>query len=90
MLLESIIATQLMRGSVEKFNEEKKESGNGVIAWMFLISVIVYLIAALVLLVRVIMKAFACSVSDGAAALFVPSLYAMWVYGGTIPMVCGN
>lgn len=92
MILESIIAKNLLQKETEKFSEDKKDVGAGVmwLGLLYLIAIFIYVIALLILWIRVVMKAFTCSTRDGLMSVFTPSLYALYVFADTITLTCAK
>lgn len=91
MLLESIIAKNLLQKETEKFSEDKKDFGG--VMWLgvlYLVAIFIYVIALLILWIRVVVKAFSCSTRDGMLSVLTPSLYAMYVFADTITLTCAK
>lgn len=91
MILETIIAKNLVKRETEKFQDADEQSA---LSWwaavVYLICIIVYILAMLILWLRVIVKAFACSTQDGAMSVLTPSLYALKVFADSITLTCAK
>lgn len=86
MILEGIIAKNLLQKETEKFSEKKEP--NTWFAVAFLILIFTYTIALLILWIRVVVKAFSCGIKSGLASVLTPGLYAMYVFADTITVTC--
>ena len=90
MILESVIARQMLQRETERFSETKASSIEWWIAAAYLISIIIYVLALIILWLRVVTKAFGCSTRDGVMSVLTPSLYGLFVFGNTITLTCAK
>lgn len=91
MILETIIAKNLVQKETEKFQDAGEQSAlSWWLAVVYLVCIIAYILVMLVLWLRVIVKAFACSTQDGAMSVLTPSLYAIKVFADSITLTCAK